>query len=110
MRVLIAIVTAAAAHLAVAAEVPLSVPSDAKAKYFVLEKGNNGAMRTIVTKRVGPSGTSYSKRQYDCKAGKVKYLGTGDSLQEMSKSRPDPNMAPIVQGSIAHHVGMEACK
>lgn len=110
MRVLIAIVIASAAHAAHAAEVPLSVPSDAKAKYFVLDKGSNGAMRTIITKRVGPSGTSYSKRQYDCKAGTVKYLGTGDSLEAMSKSPPDPKMAPIVQGSIAHYVGMEACK
>lgn len=63
-----------------AAEKQLSVPSDPKAQYFVLEKGGKGAERTIVTKRVGPSGISYSKRLYNCKNRTVKYLGTGDSM------------------------------
>ncbi|MGQ0529943.1 MAG: hypothetical protein ACT4PG_09055 [Panacagrimonas sp.] len=95
---------------ALAAEKTLSVPSDSKAQFFVLEKGGKGAERTIVTKRVGPSGTSYSKRLYNCTDGTVKYLGTGDSLAEMASSKADPNMGPIVQGSIAYYVGVEACK
>lgn len=93
-----------------AAEKPLSVPSDPKAQFFVLEKGGSGAERTIVTKRVGPSGTSYSKRLYNCNNNSVKYLGTGDSLAAMTSSKSDPNMGPIVQGSIAYYVGIEACK
>ncbi len=95
---------------ALAAEKPLSVPSDSKAQFFVLEKGGKGAERTIVTKRVGPSGTSFSKRLYNCTGSTVKYLGTGDSLAEMASSRADPKMGPIVQGSIAYYVGVEACK
>lgn len=95
---------------ALAAEKLLSVPSDPKAQFFVLEKGGSGAERTIVTKRVGPSGTSYSKRLYDCKNNTVKYLGSGDSLAEMASSEPDPKMGPIVEGSIAYYVGLEACK
>ena len=93
-----------------AAEKPLIVPSDPKAKFFVLEKEGSGAERTIVTKRVGPSGSSYSKRLYNCKNRTVKYLGTGDSLAEMDSSKPDPSMGPIVKGSIAYFVGLEACK
>ena len=92
------------------AETQLVVPSDSKAQYFILEKGGNGVERTIVTKRVGPSGTGYSKRLYNCKAGTVKYLGTGDTLEAMRKSKPDPSMSPIVQGSIAYYVGQETCK
>lgn len=95
---------------AFAAEKPLGVPSDSKAQFFVLEKGSSGSERTIVTRRVGSSGTSYSKRLYNCKNSTVKYLGTGDSLTEMASSRADPNMAPIVRGSIAYYVGVEACK
>lgn len=95
---------------ALAAEKPLSIPSDSKAQFFVLEKGGSGAQRTIVTKRVGSSGTSYSKRLYNCADSTVKYLGTGDSLAAMAASRADPNMGPIVQGSIAYYVGVEACK
>lgn len=95
---------------ALAAEKQLGVPSDPKAQFFVLEKGGSGSKRAIVTKRVGPSGTSYSKRIFNCADGTVKYLGAGDSLEAMRKSNPDPNMGPIVQGSIAYYVGLEACK
>lgn len=88
----------------------ISVPSDPNAQYFVLEKGGSGALRTIVTKRVGPSGTGYSKRLYNCTDNMVKYLGTGDSLTAMDASLDDPEMAPIVRGSIAYYIGIEACK
>lgn len=95
---------------AIAMEQPLSIPSDSKAQYFVLEKNGDGVERTIVTKRIGSSGTSYSRRLYNCANNTVKYLGTGDSLEEMSTSKPDPNMTPIIDGSIAYYVGIEACK
>jgi hypothetical protein len=110
MKICFAILGLVISASALAAEIPLSVPSDPKARFFVLEKGGKGAERTIVTKRVGPSGTSYSKRLYNCTNSTVKYLGSGDSLGEMASSRADRNMAPIVQGSIAYFVGVEACK
>jgi hypothetical protein len=104
------LILALAPIAAIAVETPLSVPSDPKARFFVLEKGGKGAERTILTKRVGPSGTSYSRRLYNCSNSTVKYLGTGDTLDEMKKSKPDPNMGPIVPGSIAFYVGQEACR
>jgi hypothetical protein len=91
-------------------EIPLNVPSDSTARYFILEKGGKGALRTIVTKRVGSSGTSYSTRLYNCVDNTVKYLGTGDSLEAMRKSYPDPNMGSVIQGSIAYYVANEACR
>lgn len=93
-----------------AIEKPLSVPSDPNAQFFVLEKGGKGSKHTIVTKRVGPSGASYSKRVYNCANHTVKYLGNGDSIEEMEASKPDAKMGPIVKGSIAYYVGIEACK
>lgn len=92
-----------------AMEVPLVVPSDSKGTYYILEKGGKGHMRTIVTKRVGPSGTSYSKRLFDCNQGTVKYLGTGDTLAQMNAGKPEAKMAPVVDGSIASYVGGAAC-
>jgi hypothetical protein len=92
-----------------AMEVPLRVPSDSKATYYILEKGGKGHMRTIVTKRVGPSGTSYSKRLFDCNQGTVKYLGTGDTLAQMNAGKPDAKMTPVADGSIASYVGGAAC-
>lgn len=88
----------------------ISVPSDSKASYIVLETGKQSGMRTIVTERTGPSGTSYSKRIYDCKNKKVKYLGDGETLADMKKSTPDASMYDIVPGSIADYIGIEACK
>jgi hypothetical protein len=97
---------------AAAREIPLSVPSDS-AQYFVLDKIINGNERIIVTKRVGSSGTSYSKRLYNCDYQTVKYLGDGDSMAEMESSAAifaNQDMASIVENSIAYYVGIEACK
>ena len=92
------------------AQETFKVPSDPKATYTVLERGRIGAERFIVTRRTGPSGTSYSKRLYDCKRALTRYLGTGDSLAELAASRPEPKMAPIISGSIADVVGGVACR
>lgn len=95
---------------AFAAEEPVNVPADENAQYFVLEKSGSDAERIIVTKRVGPRGTTYSKRLYNCTESTVKYLGTGDSLEEMAASEADLNMEPIAPGTIGYYVGVEACK
>ncbi len=110
MKFLFVLLALIVSSSALAEETSLSVPSDPKAQFFVLEKSGSGSQRTIVTKRVGSSGASYSKRLYNCADSTMKYLGTGDSLASMNKSNPDPNMSPIVQGSIAYYVGLEACK
>ena len=109
MRCLLFIAATSISTAAAAAEYQLPIPSDPKAQYAVLEKGGTKDMPTIVTKRTGSSGTSYSKRVFDCKAATVKYLGTGDSLEKMVASRPDPNMAPLVEGSIAYYQWRHAC-
>ena len=101
---------AVVAPATVAAEKAMAVPTDAKAKYTILETGGKWPNRTIVTRRIGSSGTSYSKRLYDCSNNSVKYLGTGDTLTEMAQSKADPRMAPIVEQSIADYVGRQACK
>lgn len=100
------LITSAALH---AAETPLAVPTDANAKCTVLEVGGKDPHRTIVTKRVGSSGTRFAKREYNCSTGTVRYLGDGDTLAEMARSKPSPNMAPIVPRSIADYVGHRAC-
>ncbi|WP_268798042.1 hypothetical protein [Pseudomonas huanghezhanensis] len=88
----------------------LAVPSDPKGEFTVLEKGGSGAERTIVTKRAGASGISYSTRLFNCPESTVKYLGSGETPEAMAASQPDANMVPIVSGSIAYYVGLEACK
>lgn len=87
----------------------LHVPSDPNATFTVLAIGSKGDLATIITKRDGKSGTTYSQRAYDCRAKRVMYLGSGDSLEEMRSSKPDEHLSPIVDGSIADYVGNEAC-
>lgn len=66
-------------------------------------------MPTLLTKRVGPSGESYALRVFDCVAATTKYLGVGDSLATLRSSRPDPNMYPLVEGSIAYYKWRHIC-
>jgi hypothetical protein len=109
-RIAFAIALAITASPSLAAEKSLRIPTDAKASYTILETEGTWPNRTIVTKRVGSSGTTYSKRLYNCSNSTVKYLGTGDSLAEMARSKADPKMASIVDQSIADYVGRQACK
>ncbi|MHB7540121.1 hypothetical protein ACYCL0_08275 [Klebsiella pneumoniae] len=88
----------------------ISIPTDSKAKYTIIDKSLNGSMATITTMREGPSGASYSQRLYDCTSWTVKYLGDGDTLEQMKASKPDEGMSPIVDNSIAYYIGQRACK
>ena len=89
---------------------PLAVPSDANAQYFVLEKAGTPERPIIVTKRIGSSGTSYSRREVDCATRTWRYLGTGDTKEQMNAGPADPNMTELVPGSIADVVSTEACR
>ncbi|MGB4106633.1 MAG: hypothetical protein WBK55_02425 [Alphaproteobacteria bacterium] len=86
------------------------VPSDSKASYEALsvKKLDNNQVK-IVTKRIGSSGESYSKRLVDCNSMTFKYLGDGDTLDEMEASKPSPNMSELVSGSISDVVSRYAC-
>jgi len=95
---------------AIARDVPISIPSDPKANYTVINQEGTVAMPIITTKRHGSSGISYSKRIFNCKSKTTKYLGTGDSLIEMDRSSPEPNFYPIINGSIAYYQWIFACK
>lgn len=87
----------------------LHVPSDPRARYFVLGVEGPAILPIITTLRVGASGPSYSRRRYNCSDHAVMYLGTGSTIAEAELERPDPGMAPIVAGAIADHVGRVAC-
>ena len=88
----------------------LIIPSDKKAIYKILEINKERNNSTIVTKRVGQSFTSFSKRLYNCQKRTVKYLGSGSSLIEMNLSKPDSKMGNIVNRSIAFYIFHHACR
>ncbi len=85
------------------------IPSDSHATYEQIDTGTLGDLMTLTTKRVGPSGTTYSKRAFDCQAGTTKYIGTGDTIQQMEASSPEREMSPVTEGSIAYWLWVRAC-
>jgi hypothetical protein len=110
MKFYLAVLSLTLATTVLAAELPVDVPAEPNTQFFILEKGDAGPERIIVVKHVGPSGTSYSKRLYNCINNTDKYLGGGHSLVQMDESRPEINMRPIIEGSIAYYLAIEACK
>lgn len=88
----------------------IEVWSDANAKYTdqgsgVLDNGN----LWLITRRDGPSGVSYAKREIDCGAGEFRYTQEGDTLESMSDVK-DAEMAPLTEGSISTLVSDYACR
>jgi hypothetical protein len=93
------------------AEQVILVPTDPSTKYIVLDitRQPNGLVE-ITTQRDGKSGTTYSKRLVDCANATFKYLGEGDTVEAMRNSKPDPNMAELVSGSISMYASEYACQ
>ncbi len=90
---------------------PIDVWSDPSARYTVLEVTKKSKRVVhIVTKRVGKSGTSFSKREIDCKLYRFRYLGGGDTLAEMQSSKENPKFGGLVEGSISEIISNYACK
>jgi hypothetical protein len=88
------------------------VPSDSRASYTMLSvtRGGNGHVFAI-SRRDGPSGTSYSRREIDCAKMLFRYTGEGDSMAQAQRPYPrsDP-MRPLVHGSISDVASRFACR
>lgn len=87
------------------------VPTDLKASYeMLINKPINGRL-LVVTKRVGPSGTSFAAREIDCQAGTFRYVGEGSSMEALRANAHDKDrMAVLTAGSISTYVAIHACK
>ncbi len=110
MKYHIAILSLTLSAAALAAELPVNVPAEPNTQFFIVEKTGSSTERVIIIKCVGPSGTSYAKRLYNCNNNTFKQLGSGSNLTQINESRPEINMRPIPQESIADYLGIEACK
>jgi hypothetical protein len=85
------------------------VPSDPKATYYILKREGTPKRPIVTTKRVGPSGTSFAKRESDCAKRTWRYLADGDTLADLDSAKPDEKMGPLVEGSIADVMWHHAC-
>lgn len=91
----------------------IDVPSDPGVTYTLIRLEGKKPNPIITTRRDGPSGTSFSKRLYDCDKNTFKYLSTGDTTEEMDASairRKNDKMTPLTPQSISTYIGEFACK
>jgi hypothetical protein len=112
MRVGLAIVCLLLAQVGTAAAQSISVPSDARARYEAVSviKRRDGLVE-IITRRDGPSGISFARREVDCRRQLFRYIGEGDTLEEAKRPAPNPGrMAVLVEGSISYYVVRFACR
>ncbi len=112
-------VSVGAAHAAERAwqvRTTISVPSDQKATYEVVEltsKPNGHGF--ILTKRTGSSGASFSLRECACGTNTFRYLGNGDTEQQARRVQSPPSQFAILigksggMGSISFYVCEHAC-
>lgn len=85
------------------------IPSDMKARWGLIDIKQDPSGSMIFTHRVGPSGTTYSIRQYNCVSKRVRYVSTGETISEMRTSKADATMSEIQPRSIAYYLGRLAC-
>lgn len=106
---LVAVAAALGPLSAVADDTPLDIKTDVKGQYFLVEKGDNDGKPTLVVKRVTPDLNHYVKREFDCAARTVRYLGEGESLEEMAAAQPDAEAYPIEEGTIPDQLARLVC-
>jgi hypothetical protein len=96
--------------LAFAAEYPIDIKTDLKgSKFFVVEKSGTPNKPIVVVRRAAGTTSSYTSREFDCKARTVKTLGRGDSLEALNKAEPDKEAFPIKENSIPDQLAKHAC-
>ncbi|WP_152599623.1 hypothetical protein [Hoeflea sp. BAL378] len=95
--------------VAEAKEEMINVPSDPKAKYFVVKNDTRvDGMVEVTTRREGPSGTSFAIRLIQCEPLLSGYIAEGDTVSDLThKNRP--TLSELVDGSISDVIAKYAC-
>jgi hypothetical protein len=94
---------------AVADDTPIDIKTDVQGQYFLVEQAGTAANPTLVVKRAQPGYNHYIKREFDCAAHTVRFLGEGESLDEMNAAQPDAEASPIKEGTIPDQLSRLVC-
>lgn len=92
-----------------AKDMALNIKTDVKGQYFLVEKTSRAKRVTLLVKRVTTQRTVYVKREFNCAAHTVRYLGSGESMHEMEKDIADAKARAINKGSISDQLSTYAC-
>jgi hypothetical protein len=88
----------------------IPVPSDPGASYQLLEwRSLPNGHREAMSRREGPSGISFARREIDCEGMRFRYLGEGDTIEEARIDRPSPEMGDLTPESISTYVSRFVC-
>jgi hypothetical protein len=90
----------------------VAYPAIDGAAYYILNV-KPGARRHVIatTRRDGPSGTNYTRREYICGANAFRYLAEAETKAELD-AKPDEEgpFAELVASSSSYLAGQAACK
>ena len=95
-----------------AVDIAVTRPSEPKAAYKViaLGKGPEGSVVSVHTRYSDVTGWVYTARAIKCDTGKMKTLGSGETVEGMLKSKADPSWGALMDGSSATQVAGIACE
>ncbi|WP_284776569.1 hypothetical protein [Agrobacterium sp. lyk4-40-TYG-31] len=94
-----------------AVDIKVDRPLEPKATYKVVAigKGPEGSVVSINTRYSDASGWVYTTRAFKCDTGRLKTLGSGETVEGMLKSKADPSWGQLMGGSSATQVAEIAC-
>ena len=90
----------------------IAAPSDPGASYRILNIDPIGSGNLeVLSRRDGPSGTSFARREIDCNSYTYRYLGEGDTREEAAIDGPNIGaMTELTGTSASSDVANAACK
>lgn len=88
--------------------IPRSVGGD-QGRYVLLEATRSGDIARSVHKRVGPSGTGYTKMEINCRTMLVRDLGYSETSVAAIKDKPS-KWFDLVRGSSKSDVALFVCR
>lgn len=99
------------AHPSVGEGYAIPSPSDPRARYRILSVNRLPSSRLeVLSRRDGPSGASFARREIDCNAMTYRYLGEGESRAEAERDSPNPGpMTGLTGTSASSDVAVAAC-
>lgn len=101
----------AASPIGLADDIPIDIETDIEGDYFIVEKTGPENRPAVIVKQVDGAYVYFIKREFDCDAHEVRYLGEGDSRAAMDAYEPDspPEMEGIRPGSISDQLAGYVC-
>ena len=93
------------------APVPVPRPSEPQAAYTLVDAWKTGGTRVqFVSRRAGPSGLGYTRREIDCRSGIGRTLASSETVASLQRDAPDPRAIAPVPGSSAQLTSAAACR